>query len=75
MRNFVKLIFIGIVLIAIAVIVIFAIYHIAYTVSNYNNILTALPLWMMVVIETSFWGVLVLGSLIIFVIVLKHFNK
>ena len=55
--------------------VIFAIAHIIYTIKNYTNILTALPLWMSVVFELVLWIVVLLIEIAIYIVILKHLNK
>ncbi len=55
--------------------VIFAIAHIIYTIKNYPNILTALPLWMSVVFELVLWIVVLLIEIAIYIVILKHLNK
>ena len=53
-------------------IVIFAIFHIIYTIKMYDTILTARPLWMSVLIEAILWLVPILIGVIVYIIISKH---
>lgn len=46
--------------VGISIIVICAVIHVFFTIKNYNNILTAVPLWMRVIFVIIFWGILLL---------------
>ena len=68
----IKLFLINSIRIAIIGIAIFAIFHIIYTIKTYDTILTALPLWMSVVIEVVFWFILILAGIIVYILLLKY---
>ena len=53
-------------------IALFAIFHIIYTIKTYDTILTALPLWMSVLIEALLWLVPILIGVIVCIIISKH---
>lgn len=58
--------------IAITLLAIFAIFQIVYTIMIYDNILTALPLWMSVVINVVLWLIPILIGTIIYFKILKQ---
>ncbi len=57
------------------IIVICALIHVFWTVKDYNNILTAVPLWMMVTFVIIFWVLLLVLSNFIYHFILKRFKK
>lgn len=66
-----KLFLIKAIPINIAIIAVAAVFHIIYTVKNYHNILTALPLWMSVTIEAALWLIPIIVGIVIYVLLKK----
>ncbi len=61
--------------VCIAIVFVFAAGYIIFSVHNYDNILTALPLSTMIALETAFWGILIGILIICYVIAKKHIKK
>jgi len=57
--------------IAIVGITVFAIVHIIYTITTYDDILTALPLGTIVAIEAALWFIPVLIGIIVYICIKK----
>lgn len=55
----------------IAIIVVAAVCHIIYTIKNYHNTLTALPLWMSVTMEAALWLIPIIVGIVIYVLLRK----
>lgn len=54
---------------------IFAIGHIIYTIIDYKNIFTALPLWTMIIFEVIFWLAIILIVTAIYLSIIKFIKK
>ncbi len=54
---------------------VFAVGHIIYTIIDYKNIFTALPLWTMIIFEVIFWLVVILIITGIYFLFLKFSHK
>lgn len=62
-------------LVGISIIAICAVIHVFFTIKNYNNILTAVPLWMRVTFVIIFWGVLLLLGMGVYYLISKCFKR
>ena len=54
---------------------ILAVCNIAITVVNYSSILTALPLWMMIALESACWCFVALIAVVAYAVIRKHIKK
>lgn len=61
--------------VCIAVVFILAAGQIIFSICNYDNMLTALPLHTMVILEGLLWGVIILAGIICYAIGKKLINK
>lgn len=56
-------------------VLIFAVCNIAITVVNYSSMLTALPLWMMIALESACWCFVALIAVVAYAVIRKHIKK
>lgn len=61
--------------VCIAIVFILAVGQIIFSICNYNNMLTALPLHTMIILEALFWGIIILIGIICYAIGKKLINK
>lgn len=56
-------------------VLILAVCNIAITVVNYSSMLTALPLWMMIALESACWCFVALIAVVAYAVIRKHIKK